>query len=48
VILISGAGEKEHVLEAMRLGAIDFLEKPFDMDHFGNVVIEVMQLADRG
>jgi putative two-component system response regulator len=46
VILISGAGEKEHVLEAMRLGAVDFLEKPFDMEHFGNVVIKVMKLVD--
>jgi putative two-component system response regulator len=46
VILISGAGEKEHVLEAMRLGAADFLEKPFDMDHFGSVVSKVMKLAN--
>jgi putative two-component system response regulator len=45
VILISGAGEKEHVLEAMRLGAADFLEKPFDMDHFGSVVSNVIKLA---
>jgi putative two-component system response regulator len=46
VILISGAGEKEHVLEAMRLGAADFLEKPFDMEHFGRVVSNVIRLAD--
>ena len=46
VILISGAGEKEHVLEAMRLGAADFLEKPFDMDHFGSVVSKVITLAN--
>jgi putative two-component system response regulator len=45
VILISGAGEKEHILEAMRLGAADFLEKPFDMDHFGSVVSKVIKLA---
>jgi|WetSurMetagenome_2_1015567.scaffolds.fasta_scaffold03397_7 putative two-component system response regulator len=48
VILISGAGEKEHVVEAMRLGAIDFLEKPFDLDQFGNVVIKAINLANRG
>ena len=46
VILISGAGEKEHVLEAMRLGAVDFLEKPFELDHFRSVVIKVMKLAN--
>jgi putative two-component system response regulator len=48
VILISGAGEKEHVLEGMRLGAVDFLEKPFDIAHFGSVVIKVMRLANLG
>ena len=30
VIIITGYGSKESVLEALRLGAYDFIEKPFD------------------
>jgi putative nucleotidyltransferase with HDIG domain len=32
VIIITGLGEKRHTLEALRLGAADFLEKPLDME----------------
>ena len=31
VIMVTGYGEKENVLESMRMGASDFLEKPMEM-----------------
>ena|GEM_PF-350771 len=37
-IIVTGYGEKEYVLEAMRLGASDFLEKPLEMKGFKSAV----------
>lgn len=37
-IMVTGFGEKEKVLEAMRLGASDFLEKPLEMGSFRSAV----------
>src|SRR5207245_129618 len=34
VIVITGHGEKEVAVKALRLGAADYMEKPFDMDEF--------------
>ena len=36
VIFITGHGEKSAAVEALRLGAFDYLEKPFDMDDFAH------------
>ncbi len=30
VLMVSAAGQKEKVLEALKLGALDFIQKPFD------------------
>ncbi len=30
VLMMSGTGEMEHAVEALRLGVVDFLPKPFD------------------
>lgn len=38
VVFLSGYGDKEKVTEALRLGAIDFLDKPFQEDLLMNVV----------
>lgn len=38
VILITGQGDIESAVEAMRLGAYDFLEKPFAPDRFAETV----------
>jgi len=32
IIIITGHGEKENAIECLRLGAIDFLEKPFSLE----------------
>lgn len=38
VILITGHGDVPMAVEAMRAGAYDFIEKPFDPDHIAEVV----------
>lgn len=41
VVFLSGYGDKAKVTQALRLGALDFLDKPFE-DH---IVIDVMKRA---
>ena len=43
-VIVTGFGEKEHVLEAMRLGASDFLEKPLEMDRFRSAVERLLNI----
>src|SRR5579864_2618053 len=38
VIVMSAFGTVENAVEAMKKGAIDFLPKPFSLDHLGVVV----------
>ena len=45
VVMISGHGTVETAVEATRLGAIDFLEKPFDLNR---LVVTVRKALDRG
>lgn len=44
VVLITGHGDVPMAVEAMRAGAYDFIEKPFDPDHIAEVV---RRAADR-
>jgi two-component system, LuxR family, response regulator FixJ len=47
VIVITGHGEIALAVQAMKIGAIDFLEKPFDDDHLvGSVRSALSQEAD--
>ena len=41
VLMVSAAGQKEKVLEALKLGALDFIQKPFESD----LVIKTIQKA---
>ena len=43
-IIVTGYGEKKYLLEAMRLGASDFLEKPLEMNSFKTAVRRILKL----
>jgi DNA-binding NtrC family response regulator len=43
VIVITGHGEKEAAVQALRLGANDYLEKPFDLDQLVHAVKRCMR-----
>lgn len=32
VIMVSAAGQKDKIMEALKLGAVDFIQKPYDPD----------------
>ena len=38
IVVITGHGEKDAAIKALRLGACDYLEKPFDMDELSHTV----------
>jgi len=44
-IIITGYGKKENIVEAMRLGASDFLEKPLVMDRFRSAVKRQLKMS---
>ncbi len=43
VIILTAYGTVNRVVEAMKLGACDFLTKPFDPDHLGIVIQKVLE-----
>lgn len=43
VIILTAYGSINRVVEAMKLGACDFLTKPFDPDHLGMVIQKVLE-----
>jgi two-component system chemotaxis response regulator CheY len=42
VIMVSAAGQKNKVMEALKLGARDFLQKPFEPENVIEIVDRVM------
>ncbi len=38
IIVITAHGSVENAVEAMKLGAVDFLQKPFSLDHLNTIV----------
>lgn len=44
-IVLSGFGDKSNTVEALRLGAFDFLDKPFDISHLESVVLKALELG---
>ena len=42
VIIITGYGTPDSVVEAMKSGAIDYIEKPFGIPEFKNLVAQVL------
>ena len=47
VIFLTGYGDKNIVVEALRLGAFDFLDKPFDFSELNNTVSEALDIGQR-
>lgn len=45
IIFITGNGSKDNLISALRLGAVDFVEKPFDIDHFLNTLKRTMEFV---
>lgn len=45
VIFITGNGSKDNLISALRLGAVDFIEKPFDIDQILNIVTRTMEFV---
>ena len=43
VVLLTAHGQVDTAVEAMRLGAVDFLEKPFRREHFHRVLARVQR-----
>lgn len=48
VIMITAYGSIELAVEAMRLGAMDFLQKPFDPKDVRDIVSRVLQIPPKG
>ncbi|MFN0059668.1 MAG: sigma-54-dependent transcriptional regulator [Planctomycetota bacterium] len=48
VIVITAYSSWENAVEAMRLGAFDYIKKPFDTDHIRSVVHRALQLSAAG
>jgi DNA-binding NtrC family response regulator len=46
VIFVTGHGEKSAAIESLRLGAFDYLEKPFDMDDFSHRLDAALKSAE--
>lgn len=44
-VFLTGYADKERTIEALRLGAIDFLEKPFDAKQLVEVISKALELG---
>ncbi|NPA57964.1 MAG: sigma-54-dependent Fis family transcriptional regulator [Aquificae bacterium] len=44
VVMISGHDEYNYLIEAMKLGAFDYIPKPFDIDKIRKVVAEIREI----
>jgi DNA-binding NtrC family response regulator len=45
VVIVSAFGDRENLLEALRLGASDFLEKPFTEDMVLTIAKRVLEIG---
>ena len=46
-IIVTGYGDKETSIKALRLGAFDFIEKPFEWDHIEATIKEAIQSSQK-
>ncbi len=45
VLIITAYGTGDRVIKAMKFGAFEYIEKPFDIPHFRKIVDEALQLS---
>lgn len=38
VIMVSASGQKNKVMDALKIGAVDFIQKPFDTNEIGIII----------
>lgn len=43
IIMVTAAGQKNNVVEALKRGAVDFVQKPFDAEVIVEVIKKVME-----
>src|SRR5687767_1873595 len=48
VVIFTAQGKVQNAVEAMRLGAVDFIEKPFTRDQFRTVLARVARFRQMG
>lgn len=48
LVFLTGFGDKDHAVRALRLGCFDFLDKPFDADRLRAVVHRATEVGFRG
>lgn len=47
VVFLTGYGDKNIVVEALRLGAFDFLDKPFDFSELSKSIGEALEIGQK-
>lgn len=47
IVVLTGYGDKEKAVEALRLGALDFIDKPFDVKTLLDVMTRVLEISFR-
>lgn len=43
VILVTGYGNLETAVEAMKLGAVDYITEPFDLEYIKNLIVQCLE-----
>lgn len=46
-VMLTGFGDREKILKALRLGAIDFLDKPFDAEKLKTSMTNLLEIGSR-
>jgi len=46
-VMLTGFGDREKILKALRLGAIDFLDKPFDSEKLKSTITNLIEVGLR-
>ena len=47
LVFLTASGEKDKLHRALQLGAVDFIDKPFNTDHLKEVVFKLLEIGTR-